>query len=42
MTFEVWYDLPSLRKDSVVTLTFSFVDTDGTAFQRSVDFRVAP
>ena len=40
MTFEIWYDLPSLRKDSVVTLTFSFVDTDGTSFQRSVDFTV--
>jgi hypothetical protein len=42
MTFEIWYDLPSLRKDSVVTLTFSFVDTDGSGFQRSVDFTVAP
>ena len=42
MTFEVWYDLPSLRKESVVTLTYGFVDTDGTSFQKSVDFRVAP
>ena len=42
MTFEVWYDLPSLRKESVVTLTFAFVDTDGTTFQKSVDFKVAP
>lgn len=42
LSFEVWYDLPSLRKESVVTLTFSFADNDGTGFQRSIDFRVAP
>lgn len=42
LTFEVWYDLPSLRKECVVTLTYAFVDTDGTSFQRSVDFTVAP
>ena len=42
MSFEVWYDLPSLRKESVVTLTYAFVDTDGTSFQEAVDFRIAP
>ena len=42
MTFEIWYDLPSLRKESVVTLSYALVDTDGTSFQRTVDFRVAP
>lgn len=42
LTFEVWYDLPSLRKESVVTLTYAFVDNDGTSFQRIVDFKVAP
>jgi hypothetical protein len=42
LEFEVWYDLPSLRKESVVTLTYSFVDNDGTGFQRAVDFKVAP
>ena len=42
LTFEIWYDLPSLRKESVVTLTFAFVDNDGTSFQRIVDFKVAP
>jgi hypothetical protein len=42
LTFEVWYDLPSLRKESVVTLTYAFVDNDGTSFQRIVDFRIAP
>jgi hypothetical protein len=42
LSFEVWYDLPSLRKESVVTLTYAFVDNDGTSFQRIVDFKVAP
>ena len=42
LTFEVWYDLPSLRKEAVVTVTFAFVDNDGTTFQRSADLRVAP
>lgn len=42
LSFEVWYDLPSLRKESVVTLTYSLVDNDGTGFQRTVDFNVAP
>lgn len=42
LSFEMWYDLPSLRKESVVTLTYAFVDNDGTSFQRAVDFKVAP
>ena len=42
LTFEVWYDLPSLRRESVITLTYAFVDNDGTSFQRIVDFKVAP
>jgi hypothetical protein len=42
MTLEVWYDLPSLRKEAVVTVTFSFQDDDGKTFQKSVDVRVAP
>jgi len=42
LSFELWYDLPSLRKESVVTLTYAFVDNDGTSFQRTVDFNIAP
>lgn len=42
MTLEVWYDLPSLRKEAVVTLTFTFQDDDGATFQKSQDIRVAP
>ena len=42
LSFEVWYDLPSLRKECVVTLSYAFVDNDGTSFSRAVDFNVAP
>jgi hypothetical protein len=42
MTFEVWYDLPSLRREAIVQILFSFTDRDGTTFQKQVDARVAP
>jgi hypothetical protein len=42
LSFEIWYDLPSLRKEAVVTVTLTFIDNDGGSFQRAVDFRVAP
>jgi hypothetical protein len=42
LTFEVWYDLPSLRKEAVVTVSFAFTDNDGTTFQRVADIRIAP
>jgi hypothetical protein len=42
LAFEVWYDLPSLRKEAVVQVAASFVDSDGTTFQKTVDLRVAP
>ncbi len=41
LTFEVWYDLPSLRKEAVITVSFAFVDNDGASFQKVVDVRVA-
>jgi hypothetical protein len=40
--FEVWYDLPSLRKEAIVQVAASFVDDDGTSFQKTVDIKVAP
>jgi hypothetical protein len=39
---EVWYDLPSLRREALVTVTLSFADDDGQAFAKAVDVRVAP
>jgi hypothetical protein len=41
-TFEIWYDLPSLRKEAVVTVTFTLTDNDGTTFQKVEDITVAP
>jgi hypothetical protein len=41
-TFEVWYDLPSLRREAVITVSFQFVDDDNATFTKSVDFNVAP
>jgi hypothetical protein len=42
LNFEVWYDLPSLRKEAIVQIAASFVDNDGTTFQKTVDIKVAP
>lgn len=42
MSFEVWYDLPSLRREAVITLTLSFLDDDGAVFQKVQEIRVAP
>jgi hypothetical protein len=42
LTFEAWYDLPSLRREAVVQVAASFIDNDGTTFQKTVDLRVAP
>lgn len=39
---EVWYDLPNLRKEALITVTMSFRDEDGATFSKSVDVRVAP
>jgi hypothetical protein len=42
MSFEVWYDLPNLRKESIIKLTWAFVDNDGTSFQIAKEFQVGP
>ena len=42
MTFEVWYDLPSLRKEALVSVTLSMQDEGGAAFTEVVPVRVAP
>jgi hypothetical protein len=39
---EVWYDLPSLRREALVTVTLAFTDDDGQAFTKAVDVRVSP
>jgi hypothetical protein len=42
LNFEVWYDLPSLKKEAVIQVTVTFVDNDGTTFAKTADFKVAP
>ena len=39
---DVWYDLPSLRKEALIAVTMSFRDADGQSFVKSYDVRVAP
>jgi hypothetical protein len=41
MTFEVWYDLPSLRKEALVSVTLSFKDEAGATFTEVVPVQVA-
>jgi len=42
MTFDVWYDLPNLRKEALVTATLSMTDDDGVTFTENVSIRLAP
>ena len=39
---DVWYDLPSLRKEALVTVSMNFQDADGQSFSKSYDVRIAP
>ena len=39
---EVWYDLPSLRKEAIATVNLAFRDDDGQTFTKSYDVRIAP
>jgi hypothetical protein len=42
MTFDVWYDLPSLRRESLITVSLAFRDSSGKVFTKNVEVRVAP
>jgi hypothetical protein len=39
---EIWYDLPSLRKEAIATVNLSFKDDDGQTFTKAYDVRIAP
>jgi hypothetical protein len=41
MAFEVWYDVPNLRKEARVSVTLSFQDEGGATFTEVVPVRVA-
>lgn len=42
LSFEVWYDLPSLKKECVITTTINFKDDNGMTFSKTVKANVAP
>jgi hypothetical protein len=40
--FDVWYDLPSLRREALVSINLAFKDNDDKTFSKVYDVRVAP
>ena len=42
MYFDVWYDLPSLKKEALVTVALTFADENGKSFSKNVQVRVSP
>jgi hypothetical protein len=42
IAFDVWYDLPSLRREALVQVTLGFKDNDDATFSKTYDVRVAP
>ena len=42
MAFDVWYDLPSLRREALVTVSLAFRDKENKTFTKNVEVRVAP
>ena len=42
MNFNVWYDLPNLKREALVTVSLVFTDNVGATFSKSVEVSVAP
>ena len=42
VTFDVWYDLPNLRREALIKALLTFVDDDGVSFTKIVEVLVAP
>jgi hypothetical protein len=42
MNFNVWYDLPNLKREALVTVSLVFTDNVGSTFSKSVEVSVAP
>jgi hypothetical protein len=40
LDFDVWYDLPNLGREALVTVTLGFADANGRGFSESVQVRV--
>jgi hypothetical protein len=41
-TIDLWYDLPSLRKEALITVAVGLVDDDGRTFTKTIDVKVNP
>ena len=41
-SFEIWYDLPSLRQEAVVSVSTAFTDNNGVTFNKVMEIVVAP
>jgi multisubunit Na+/H+ antiporter MnhF subunit len=39
---DVWYDLPSLRREALITVTIGLKDSENRAFTKTIDVKVAP
>lgn len=42
MVFDVWYDLPNVPKEALITVTITFKDKDGLTFAEVKEVRVQP
>ncbi len=42
LTFQVWYDLPSLKREALINESVTFKDADGVTFVKSIDVIVDP
>jgi hypothetical protein len=38
----VWYDLPNLKREALVTVALVFTDNNGATFSKAVEVSVAP
>jgi hypothetical protein len=39
---DLWYDLPSLRREGLIVATLAFKDNEGRTFTKVADIRIAP
>jgi hypothetical protein len=42
MNFNVWYDLPNLKREGLATVSLVFTDNVGASFSKSVEVPLAP
>jgi len=42
MNFNVWYDLPNLKREGLATVSLVFTDNVGATFSKSVEVSIAP